>query len=54
VEICVTDLKARAEEQQNLSALMITYPSTHGVFEESIWNLQNIHECGGQVYMVQT
>jgi glycine dehydrogenase len=51
--IDVADLKARAEEhQQNLSALMITYPSTHGVFEESVTEIcKTIHDCGGQVYM---
>ena len=49
----VQDLKARAEEHKNdLSALMITYPSTHGVFEESIAEICSIiHERGGQVYM---
>ncbi len=49
----VADLKTKAEEhKQNLSALMITYPSTHGVFEESITEICNIiHENGGQVYM---
>ena len=49
----VADLKAKAEEhKQHLSALMITYPSTHGVFEESITEIcKIIHDCGGQVYM---
>jgi glycine dehydrogenase len=49
----VADLKARAEEHKdNLAALMITYPSTHGVFEESIKDIcAIIHERGGQVYM---
>jgi glycine dehydrogenase len=49
----VTDLKARAQEHAaNLAALMITYPSTHGVFEESIREICTIiHENGGQVYM---
>jgi len=49
----VNDLKAKAEEhKENLSALMITYPSTHGVFEESITEIcKIIHENGGQVYM---
>ncbi len=47
------DLQARiAEHKGNLAALMITYPSTHGVFEESIKDIcQWIHEAGGQVYM---
>ena len=49
----VADLRAKAEEHKdNLSCLMITYPSTHGVFEESIIEIcQIIHENGGQVYM---
>jgi len=49
----VADLKARAEEHKNdLAALMITYPSTHGVFEESIKEICDIvHANGGQVYM---
>jgi len=47
------DLKNKAEEvSENLSCLMITYPSTHGVFEESIKDIcAVIHEHGGQVYM---
>ena len=51
--IDVNDLKAKAEEHKNdLSCLMVTYPSTHGVFEESIIEIcQIIHENGGQVYM---
>jgi len=46
-------LKAMAaEHSRNLAALMITYPSTHGVFEESIREVcTTIHEHGGQVYM---
>jgi len=49
----VADLKARAvEHKDNLAALMVTYPSTHGVFEESIREITSIvHENGGQVYM---
>jgi glycine dehydrogenase len=49
----VADLKAKAElHKNNLSALMVTYPSTHGVFEESITEIcKIIHDCGGQVYM---
>ncbi|MBC7371392.1 MAG: aminomethyl-transferring glycine dehydrogenase [Bdellovibrionaceae bacterium] len=49
----VADLKAKAEAHKNdLAALMITYPSTHGVFEESIQDIcQIIHDNGGQVYM---
>ncbi|PST84640.1 glycine dehydrogenase (aminomethyl-transferring) [Pedobacter yulinensis] len=51
--IDVEDLKAKAEQYKNeLSCLMVTYPSTHGVFEESIIDICNIiHENGGQVYM---
>ncbi|MET1256138.1 aminomethyl-transferring glycine dehydrogenase [Aliikangiella maris] len=47
------DLKAKAEQvSDNLSCLMITYPSTHGVYEESIKDICDlIHEHGGQVYM---
>lgn len=49
----LNDLKAKAaQHSQNLAALMITYPSTHGVFEESISEIcQVIHQHGGQVYM---
>jgi glycine dehydrogenase len=51
--IDVDDLKAKAEaNKEHLSCLMVTYPSTHGVFEESIVDICNIiHENGGQVYM---
>jgi glycine dehydrogenase len=51
--IDVDDLKAKAAEHKNdLSALMVTYPSTHGVFEESIKEIcDTIHKYGGQVYM---
>ncbi len=51
--IDVEDLKAKAEKHsQELSALMVTYPSTHGVFEEAIQEICAIvHEHGGQVYM---
>ncbi len=49
----VADLKAKAEQHKaHLAALMITYPSTHGVFEEAITDIcKIIHENGGQVYM---
>ncbi len=49
----VADLKVKAEaNSKNLAALMITYPSTHGVFEEGIQNIcKIIHDNGGQVYM---
>lgn len=51
--IDVADLKAKAEEHAaNLSCFMVTYPSTHGVFEESIVEIcEVIHANGGQVYM---
>lgn len=51
--IDLDDLKAKAEEHSNeLAALMVTYPSTHGVFEEAIQDIcQTIHDHGGQVYM---
>ena len=51
--IDVDDLRAKAEQHSdNLSALMITYPSTHGVFEASVKEITGIiHEHGGQVYM---
>ncbi|MBA4149559.1 MAG: aminomethyl-transferring glycine dehydrogenase [Verrucomicrobia bacterium] len=51
--IDVADLRAKAEaNKQELSCLMVTYPSTHGVFEESIREIcQIIHDNGGQVYM---
>lgn len=51
--IDLEDLIAKAEEhKENLSALMITYPSTHGVFETAIRAIcQKIHDCGGLVYM---
>lgn len=49
----INDLKAKAEaNKDNLAALMITYPSTHGIFEEDIAEICNIiHKCGAQVYM---
>ena len=51
--IDMADLIARTEEHRdNLSALMVTYPSTHGVFEETIREITSIiHDAGGQVYM---
>ncbi|MGC3958309.1 MAG: aminomethyl-transferring glycine dehydrogenase [Verrucomicrobiota bacterium] len=51
--IDVADLKAKAEAHKaDLSCLMITYPSTHGVFEETIREICDIiHTAGGQVYM---
>mgnify|MGYP005989160727 CR=1 FL=1 len=51
--IDVADLKAKAEEHsENLAALMVTYPSTHGVYEASIIDIcDTIHAHGGQVYM---
>jgi glycine dehydrogenase len=51
--IDVADLKEKAEKHKNeLSCLMVTYPSTHGVYEESIREITDIiHQNGGQVYM---
>jgi glycine dehydrogenase len=51
--IDVADLQAKAEQYaDNLACLMVTYPSTHGVFEESIKEICSlIHSHGGQVYM---
>jgi glycine dehydrogenase len=52
-KIDVADLKAKAEQYKDkLSCLMVTYPSTHGVFEESIMEIcETIHKNGGLVYM---
>ena len=49
----VNDLREKAEANKNrLAALMITYPSTHGIFESDIMEIcQIIHACGAQVYM---
>ena len=49
----VADLRAKAaEHKSDLAALMVTYPSTHGVFEEQIKTICDIiHQHGGQVYM---
>ena len=49
----IIDLQAKVEEnKENLAALMITYPSTHGVFEDKIMEIcKIIHENGGLVYM---
>jgi len=51
--IDVEDLTAKAEEHaDNLAAIMVTYPSTHGVFEEAIVEICDIvHRNGGQVYL---
>ena len=51
--IDIPDLKAKAEKySENLAALMVTYPSTHGVFEALIRDICDVvHEHGGQVYM---
>jgi glycine dehydrogenase len=52
-KIDVADLKAKAEQyKNNLACLMVTYPSTHGVFEEAIVDIcETIHQNGGLVYM---
>ena len=51
--IDLEDLKSKVKEHKdNLAALMITYPSTHGVFESEIQSINDlIHQNGGQVYM---
>jgi len=51
--IDIEDLKTKVNEHKdNLAALMITYPSTHGVFESEIQSINDlIHQNGGQVYM---
>ena len=51
--IDIDDLKSKAElHSKNLAALMVTYPSTHGVYEEGIKDITDIiHKNGGQVYM---
>jgi glycine dehydrogenase len=52
-DIDVADFRAKAEEHaDNLAACMITYPSTHGVFEETVIDVCKIvHDFGGQVYI---
>jgi glycine dehydrogenase len=52
-DIDLADLRAKAgEHAQDLAALMVTYPSTHGVFETTIREIcEIVHEHGGQVYM---
>lgn len=49
----LVDLKEKAlKHKDNLAALMITYPSTYGVFEEEVKTIIDmVHNCGGQVYM---
>ncbi|WAL61687.1 aminomethyl-transferring glycine dehydrogenase [Thermocoleostomius sinensis] len=51
--IDIADLQSKAEKHRDhLAALMVTYPSTHGVFEEGILDIcQIVHDHGGQVYM---
>jgi len=51
--VSISDLKEKiAKYRDNLAALMVTYPSTHGVFEEAITEICGlIHEAGGQVYV---
>ena len=51
--IDIDDLRAKAEQHKSdLAALMVTYPSTHGVFEESVREICDVvHANGGQVYM---
>lgn len=49
----LADLKEKSQRHsEDLAAIMVTYPSTHGVFEESIIELcEIVHQCGGQVYV---
>lgn len=49
----VADLTEKAHKHKaNLAALMLTYPSTYGVFEEAVRTVvDTVHSCGGQVYM---
>ena len=51
--VSVADIKAKIDEHRsNLAALMITYPSTHGVFESAVSDIcALIHDAGGQVYV---
>jgi hypothetical protein len=51
--VSVADIKAKVDEHRsNLAALMITYPSTHGVFESAVSDIcALIHDAGGQVYV---
>jgi glycine dehydrogenase len=53
VYIDVADLKAKADlHAANLAGIMITYPSTYGVYEETVKEITDIvHSHGGQVYM---
>jgi len=52
-EIDMSDLRAKVEEhRESLAAIMVTYPSTHGVFEDTISELcELVHDAGGQVYI---
>jgi glycine dehydrogenase len=52
-DIDLADLRAKADEHaRDLAALMVTYPSTHGVYEEAVREICSVvHEAGGQVYM---
>ena len=52
-EIDIEDLKSKLEKHSaNIAAIMITYPSTHGVFEETVVDVcRLVHEHGGQVYI---
>ena len=52
-DVDLADLESKiTEHRENLAALMITYPSTHGVFEEAVGEIcARVHEAGGQVYV---
>ncbi|GAK83152.1 glycine dehydrogenase [Vibrio ponticus] len=51
--IDLVDLAEKIEKhRENLSSIMITYPSTHGVYEEQVKQVcEMVHEAGGQVYL---
>jgi len=52
-DVSLEDLKAKIEKYEgSIAALMITYPSTHGVFEPQVKTIcEMVHDCGGQVYL---
>src|SRR4029077_20437087 len=52
-DVDMDDLRAKVEQHRDdLAAIMVTYPSTHGVFEQDISELCGlVHEAGGQVYV---
>ena len=52
-DVDIEDLRAKIEQHRDeLAVLMVTYPSTHGVFEENITDIcAPVHDAGGQVYV---